>query len=39
VVEFEYDQKNVLYVRIDRKRKFLGTISCARSACVPAKTF
>ena len=25
-VEFEYDQKNVLYVRIDRKRKFLGTI-------------
>ncbi|HEX6773143.1 MAG TPA: DNA-directed RNA polymerase subunit beta, partial [Acidobacteriaceae bacterium] len=25
-VEFEYDQKNTLYVRIDRKRKFLGTI-------------
>ena len=25
-VEFEYDQKNILYVRIDRKRKFLGTI-------------
>src|SRR5271154_6957685 len=25
-VEFEYDQKNVLYVRIARKRKFLGTI-------------
>ena len=25
-VEFEYDQKNVLYVRIDRKRKFLGSI-------------
>src|SRR5450432_177427 len=25
-VEFEYDQKNVLYVLIDRKRKFLGTI-------------
>ncbi len=25
-LEFEYDQKNVLYVRIDRKRKFLGTI-------------
>ena len=24
-VEFEYDQKNVLYVRIDRKRKFLAT--------------
>jgi DNA-directed RNA polymerase subunit beta len=25
-VEFEYDIKNVLYVRIDRKRKFLATI-------------
>ena len=25
-VEFEYDQKNTLYVRIDRKRKFLGAI-------------
>ena len=25
-VEFEYDQKNLLNVRIDRKRKFLGTI-------------
>jgi DNA-directed RNA polymerase subunit beta len=25
-VEFEFDQKNMLYVRIDRKRKFLGTI-------------
>src|SRR5580698_4579620 len=25
-VEFEYDQKNTLYVSIDRKRKFLGTI-------------
>ncbi|WP_047496386.1 DNA-directed RNA polymerase subunit beta [Terriglobus sp. TAA 43] len=25
-VEFEFDQKNILYVRIDRKRKFLGTI-------------
>src|SRR5512142_1681056 len=25
-VEFEFDQKNVLYVRIDRKRKFLGSI-------------
>src|ERR1700745_1100690 len=25
-VEFEDDQKNTLYVRIDRKRKFLGTI-------------
>src|SRR5580704_5850586 len=25
-VEFEYDQKNTLYVRIDRKRKFYGTM-------------
>ncbi|TAM84824.1 MAG: DNA-directed RNA polymerase subunit beta [Acidobacteria bacterium] len=25
-VEFEYDTKNLLYVRIDRKRKILGTI-------------
>ena len=25
-VEFEYDSKNLLYVRIDRKRKFLATI-------------
>jgi DNA-directed RNA polymerase subunit beta len=25
-VEFEYDTKNLLYVRIDRKRKFLATI-------------
>src|ERR1700752_222372 len=25
-VEFEYDTKNILYVRIDRKRKFLGTV-------------
>jgi DNA-directed RNA polymerase subunit beta len=25
-VEFEYDNKNTLYVRIDRKRKFLATI-------------
>ena len=25
-VEFEYDMKDILYVRIDRKRKFLGTI-------------
>src|SRR5438067_9602265 len=25
-VEFEYDTKNILYVRIDRKRKFLGLI-------------
>ena len=25
-VEFEYDNKNLLYVRIDRKRKFYGTM-------------
>ena len=25
-VEFEYDSKNLLYVRIDRKRKFLGSV-------------
>ena len=25
-VEFEYDAKNLLYIRIDRKRKFLATI-------------
>src|SRR2546422_3466885 len=25
-VEFEYDAKNLVYVRIDRKRKFLGSI-------------
>src|SRR5947209_2982787 len=25
-VEFEYDKKNLLYVRIDRKRKFLASI-------------
>jgi DNA-directed RNA polymerase beta subunit len=31
-VEFEYDQKNLLYVRIDRKRKFLATIFLRASA-------
>ncbi len=25
-VEFEYDSKDLLYVRIDRKRRFLGTV-------------
>jgi len=29
-VEFEYDAKNLLYVRIDRKRKFLATVFLAR---------
>ena len=28
-VEFEYDLKNILYVRIDRKRKFYGSVFCA----------
>ncbi len=30
-VEFEYDTKNILYVRIDRKRKFLGLDFPARA--------
>ena len=30
-VEFEYDTKNLLYVRIDRKRKFLATRLPARA--------
>jgi DNA-directed RNA polymerase subunit beta len=34
-VEFEYDNKNLLYVRIDRKRKFYGSVSCAPSASKP----
>jgi len=25
-VEFEYDNKNILYVRLDRKKKFLGSV-------------
>ena len=25
-MEFEYDTKNILYVRIDRKRKFFGSV-------------
>jgi DNA-directed RNA polymerase subunit beta len=29
-VEFEYDIKNLLYVRIDRKRKFYGSVFSAR---------
>ncbi len=37
-VEFEYDQKNVLYVRIDRKRKFLGTIFLRALGLRSAKT-
>jgi DNA-directed RNA polymerase subunit beta len=32
-VEFEYDQKNLLYVRIDRKRKFLATVFLRASGC------
>jgi len=38
-VEFEYDQKNTLYVRIDRKRKFLERSSCAPWDCVRTKRF
>ena len=34
-VEFEYDQKGILFVRIDRKRKFPARSSCARSASRP----
>jgi DNA-directed RNA polymerase subunit beta len=33
-VEFETDGKNVLYVRIDRKRKFLGTCFIRALGCV-----
>jgi len=29
-VEFEYDTKNILYVRIDRKRNSSAPSSCAR---------
>src|SRR5687767_4569744 len=42
-VEFEYDSKNLLYVRIDRKRKFLASVFLRalglRSAAEILKTF
>src|SRR5688572_321303 len=42
-VEFEYDAKNLLYVRIDRKRKFLASVFLRalglRSAAEILKTF
>ncbi len=42
-VEFEYDTKNLLYVRIDRKRKFLATVFLRalglRSAAEILRTF
>ena len=42
-VEFEYDSKNLLYVRIDRKRKFLATVFLRalglRSAAEILRTF
>jgi DNA-directed RNA polymerase subunit beta len=42
-VEFEYDAKNLLYVRIDRKRKFLATVFLRalglRSAAEILRTF
>src|SRR5205814_1719368 len=34
-VEFEYDTKNLLYVRIDRKRKFLATVEVILEANEP----
>lgn len=33
-VEFEVDNKNMLYVRIDRKRKFLGTTFIRALGCI-----
>jgi DNA-directed RNA polymerase subunit beta len=36
-VEFEYDAKNILYVRIDKKRKILGT-TFLRALGLPIKT-
>ncbi len=33
-VEFEVDNKNLLYVRIDRKRKFLGTTFIRALGCI-----
>ena len=38
-VEFEYDQKNILYVRIDRKRKFLEHLPARDLVCVRTRTF
>src|SRR6266853_3750040 len=45
-VEFEYDTKNLLYVRIDRKRKFLATVflralglRAANDIVVPGESF
>src|SRR5215211_3186021 len=40
-VEFEYDSKNLLYVRIDRKRKFLASVflRAAKDIVVPGENF
>ena len=38
-VEFEFDQKNILYVRIDRKRKFLATTFLRASASMPTPRY
>ena len=37
-VEFEYDAKNLLYVRIDRKRKFLATVFLRALGCTAPMT-
>ncbi|MCB1042108.1 MAG: DNA-directed RNA polymerase subunit beta [Acidobacteria bacterium] len=36
-VEFEVDSKNMLYVRIDRKRKFLGTTFIRALGCIDSE--
>ena len=38
-VEFEYDNKNLLYVRIDRKRKFYGTVFLRAWVSRPMRIF
>ncbi len=38
-IEFETDSKNVLYVRIDRKRKFLGTCFIRALGCIDKDIF
>jgi len=38
-VEFEYDTKNILYVRIDRKRNFWARFFSARWGMKSTKTF
>ena len=38
-VEFEYDNKNLLYVRIDRKRKFYGSVFLRALGSRPTSRF